>query len=115
MADLIACLSTGKGTWSSVVSLIKAEEWERVFLITNEFGKEKFQHEKAELIVVNGNVKNMSEQIYNALKGKVAFNDIALNFISGSGAEHMAIISAVLKLGVGIRFVIEEEGKIKEI
>jgi len=115
MTDLIACLTTGKGTWSSVVSLIKAEEWDNIFLITNEFGKEKFSHEKAQLIVVKGGISEMAEQIHAALKGKVSFNDVAVNFISGNGMEHMAMLSAILKLGVGIRFVTVEEGKIKEI
>ena len=42
MTRLIACLSTGKGTWSHVSRLINEESWDNVFLITNSFGKENF-------------------------------------------------------------------------
>jgi len=42
MTQLIACLSTGKGTWTTIARIISSEDWENLFLITNEFGKEKF-------------------------------------------------------------------------
>ncbi len=116
MTDLIACLSTGKGTWAEVLKVINAEEWNKVYLLTNEFGKEKFNHEKAELIVINEKeIKPMSNEIYEKLKGKVKFNDVAVNIVSGSGKEHMALLPALLKLGVGIRFVTVENEKIMEI
>jgi len=31
--------------------------------------------------------------------------EVAVNFISGSGNEHMSILSTLLKLGLGIRLV----------
>ena len=37
------------------------------------------------------------------LKGKIKDPEIDINFISGTGREHMALMSALLKLGVGIR------------
>ena len=37
MTDLIACLSTGKGTWEHVARVINCMEWNNIFLITNEF------------------------------------------------------------------------------
>lgn len=117
MADLIACLSTGKGTWVEVIKLISLESWDHVYLITNSFGKENFKHDKAELIVINDNapIKTISDTIYKSLQGRVAFADVAVNFISGTGKEHMALISALLKLGVGIRFVTNEENSMVEL
>jgi len=54
MTTLIACLSTGKGTWGHVSRLIQDHEWEKIFLITNEFGKENFNNQKnAEFILTN--------------------------------------------------------------
>ena len=41
MTELIAFLSTGKGTWANVSGLIKGESWDKVYLLTNDFGKEK--------------------------------------------------------------------------
>ena len=36
MTDLIACLSSGKGTWGHVNRLISDGEWGKIFLITND-------------------------------------------------------------------------------
>ena len=40
MPELIACLSTGKGTWGHVSRLIDDGKFDKVYLITNEFGQE---------------------------------------------------------------------------
>ncbi|MDP6641997.1 MAG: hypothetical protein QGF74_01280 [Candidatus Nanoarchaeia archaeon] len=107
MTNLIACLSTGKGTWGHVSRLIQDGEWENIYLITNDFGKENFSNEKkAELIVINPikPVKELITELETKLKGKTD-GEIALNLVSGSGKEHMAILSALLKLGVGVRLV----------
>ena len=41
--------------------------------------------------------------------------EVGLNFISGTGKEHMALLSAVLKLGIGIRFFALTKDGVKEI
>jgi len=43
MTELVACLSTGKGTWGHVSRLIADGTWEKIILITNDFGKENFK------------------------------------------------------------------------
>jgi hypothetical protein len=118
MTDLIACLSTGKGTWAHVSRLIEEQEWDNIFLITNEFGKENFQPKKqVEYILINSNrfLSELAEDIKAQLKEKVNPADVAVNLISGSGKEHMAIISALLKLGLGIRLITLTPRGIKEI
>ena len=114
MPELIACLSVGKGTWGHVNQLIQENKWDKIFLITNEFGQENFsKSEKAEFLVINPNqgLRELRDEIYSKLKDKVKETEVAVNFISGSGKEHMALISAILKLGVGIRLVaITKEG-----
>ncbi len=118
MAELIACLSTGKGTWGHVGRLMQDEKWGEIFLITNEYGKENFtKNEKTEFIVVNpsSGIKELREDIYNKLKEKIKSSEVAVNFISGSGREHMALISALLKLGIGIRLIALTKEGIEEI
>lgn len=118
MTELVACLSTGKGTWEQVSRLIDGQEWENIILITNDFGKEKFTSDKKfEMIVVNSNetISNLVEQISSGLKEKIKATEVAVNMISGSGKEHMAMLSALLKLGVGIRFIALTQDGIKEI
>lgn len=116
MTDLIACLSTGKGSWNEVNSLIKSENWERIILITNSFGKENYKGE-ATLVVVNPDVSldALTKEIKSALGELKLRHEVALNFISGSGKEHMALLSALLQLGVGIRLVYAENNTMKSL
>ena len=117
MTSLIACLSTGKGTWGHVSRLIADENWDKIFLITNEFGKENFKLEKeGEFMVVDqrASLPELRDEVVGKLKGKLE-GDIAVNLISGTGKEHMAIVSALLKLGIGIRFIALTKDGIKEI
>src|SRR3989344_4595905 len=117
MTDLIGWLKSGKGTWGDVNRLISGGEWGKIFLITNEFGKENFYNEKnAEMIVIDERkgLEDLRDDIYNILKDKVK-DEVAINIISGTGKEHMAVIAAVLKLGVGLRFMALTKDGIKEI
>ena len=118
MVCLVASLSIGKGTWIHVSKLIQEGEWNKVFLITNTFGKENFKNTKnSELIVVddNKNLEELRDEIKKNLNNKLTDTEVAVNFISGSGKEHMAIISAILQLGYGIRLVASTENGVKEI
>ncbi|MSR86258.1 hypothetical protein EXS74_02590, partial [Candidatus Woesearchaeota archaeon] len=97
MTDLVCCLSTGKGTWIEVTKLINNHEWRNIFLITNDFGKEKFTSEKpVKLILIDANkgTESMKKIIQEALDGKVS-GDVAINMVSGSGVEHMAMLTAL--------------------
>lgn len=112
MTTLIALLSTGKGTWTEVMRLMGQAEWEKIILVTNQFGKEKFNHERPyTLIVVDFSqplgtlVKELGERIAETVPGGLA-TEVALNFSSGIGKEHMAVLSAVLKSGLAIRLVV---------
>lgn len=117
MTILIACLSTGKGTWGHVSKLIEDENFEKVILITNDFGKENFQKkENTELIAFNFNqgLIELRDEIYNSLRDRVK-EEVAVNIVSGAGKEHMALLSAILKLGVGMRFLAITKDGVKEI
>jgi hypothetical protein len=108
MTVLIACLTTGKGSWASVNELINSTDWEKIYLITNDFGKEKFTSPKNfEFVIINpdSSTNEIKNNVFNQLKGKIKETEVALNFCSGSGKEHMAVISAVLNLGLGVRLV----------
>lgn len=118
MTDLVACLSSGEKGWAHVVRLVKEQDWKKVFLITNDFGKDNFKAEKeVEFVVVDMQkpVFELIEDIKKGLKGKLTDLEVALNLVSGSGKEHMAILSALLKLGVGVRLVAVTKDGIREL
>jgi hypothetical protein len=108
MTDLIACLSTGKGTIGHIAKVIEGMEWSKIFLIKNEFAKDELKTEKnieTILIDTKKTITEMAIDIKKALEGKITDLEVALNIVSGEGREHMAIISALLQLGLGIRLV----------
>ena len=116
--ELIAYLSTGKGTWGHVSRMVQDGDFEKVYLITNEYGKENYTaDEKTELIAVNSSqgLKELRDEIRAVLKEKIKGSEVAVNFVSGTGKEHMALMSALLKLGVGIRFMALTKDGVEEI
>ncbi|MFH2019870.1 MAG: hypothetical protein ABIJ34_00500 [archaeon] len=118
MATLVALLSTGKGTWAEVAKIIRAHDWEKVYLITNEFGAGTFTKlENTEFIVINpdSSVEEIIDSIKKGLTQKIMDTEVALNMSSGTGKEHMATLSALLKLGLGIRLITIANDAVKEL
>jgi hypothetical protein len=118
MTELVAVLSTGKGTWTEVIKLINNQEWEKIYLVTNDFGKNTFKKsDNMEFIVINPDesIELLISHIQQQLKDKLAGPEVALNLYSGTGKEHMALLSALLKLGLGIRLVTFTVNGIKEL
>lgn len=110
MKTIIALLSTGKGTWTEVLNILKSEEWDKIFIVTNDFGKEKFSFPNTEFIICdfNNSIKEIRNSITEKLKG-IPETEVAINISSGTGKEHTALISAVLKAGLGPRLVYYDE------
>ncbi|MBC8500487.1 MAG: hypothetical protein H8D38_01865 [DPANN group archaeon] len=117
MTSLVACLSSGKGTWAQLIEIIRGAQWDDVFLITNEFGKEKFKEKNVKLVILdlNKSPNILSDEIVDALHEKDLGTEVAINISSGTGNEHMALLSAILKLGLGVRFVFSKNGKVEEL
>tara|TARA_Y100000310_G_scaffold163852_1_gene163688 strand:- start:2243 stop:2593 length:351 start_codon:yes stop_codon:yes gene_type:complete len=105
--ELIALLSTGKGTWAQVAGLIKYGDWEKVIILGDDFAKQFTSEKKFEFINIdlNKKIKDLKEEFSKKLKGKIKGTEVFLSVASGSGKEHMALISALINLPVGIRFV----------
>jgi prefoldin subunit 5 len=103
--ELVALLSTGKGTWAQVAGVINHGEWDKVILIGNDFAK-KFKTDQASEFIEykTSRLTELKEELSKKLKGKIKGTEVALSIASGSGKEHMALISALLSLPVGIRF-----------
>lgn len=115
MTQLITLLSSGKGTWGSVAKL--CSQFEETILITNDFGKDKFTpNSNIQLIVcdLQAPLHVLQDTFLKELRPVVKGTEVALNMVSGSGNEHMALLSALLKLGVGIRLVVPGENTFEE-
>ena len=117
MVSLIAVLSSGKGTWGHVSSLMNSNKWKKVYLICNEFAYENFKIDTSKVLKLKFDEKNPEkslEKLSLFFKKEIKDFEIALNLVSGTGIEHMMLISSLLKAGLGIRFVYIKNGEIKE-
>ena len=104
--ELVALLSSGKGTWAQVAGLMKYGEWDKVILIGDDFAK-TFTHENDfEFIQVDlgMKLKELKDELSLKLKNKFDGMEVALSMASGDGKEHMALVSALINLPVGVRF-----------
>ena len=104
--ELVALLSTGKGSWSQVSGLLKYGEWDNITILGSEFAQKFSSEKKFEFIKVDLDKRlgDLREEFMEKLKGKIKGTEVALSIASGDGKEHMALISALLNLPVGIRF-----------
>ena len=71
--ELIALLSTGKGTWAQVSGLMNHGGWDKIILLGSDFAKD-FKHEKKfEFIKVDldKKIKDLRDEFSKKLKGKI--------------------------------------------
>lgn len=106
--ELVALLSSGKGTWGQVSGLVSRGEWEKIILVGDAFAKNFTTQKKSEFIQANlsQGLRDLQKELSEKLKGKISGLEVALSIASGSGKEHMALISALLNLPVGIKFTV---------
>jgi len=118
MTDLIACLSDNNKEIGHLKRVIEGEDWNKVFLIYDSNIEEKIESGKTiEYIPVNMS-KTLSELIEfltTEFKTKVKGTEAAVNLICASGKEHMAVMSAIMKSGLGFRFAAITKEGVKEV
>lgn len=104
--ELVALLSSGKGTWAQVAGLVNRENWDKIILVGDDFA-EKFTISKPHEFIkfdTNSSIIEMKQELAKKLQGKFDGTEVALSIASGEGREHMALISALLSIPVGVRF-----------
>ncbi len=105
--ELVALLGIGEGTWGQVAGVINHGDWDSIILLGNSFAKKFTVQKDFEFIEINSSaITELKEEIQRKLKGKIKGTEVALSIASGTGREHMALISALLSLPVGIRFTV---------
>jgi hypothetical protein len=95
MSTLICVLGSGKGSWGHITRLISDGNWKSIYLISNDWGKEKFNPNKTvNWITINTNMgfDLMAKTIKDSLPND---SDIVTNFLSGDGKVHMATVQAL--------------------
>jgi hypothetical protein len=119
MTDLVTIVSSDNlGEWKHVLKVIEGMEWNNIYVLVNEEANKKFKANKPiQKIVIDPKKTTLQiiSHIKQHLEGKFDDMCVAVNMISGSGKEHMAIVSALLQMGLGIRICALTEKGVKEI
>lgn len=105
--ELIALLSSGKGTWGQVAGLINRGEWDNIILIGTEFAEKFSCQKKHDFIKVktSSSILDLRDELREKLKGIIKGLEVSVSIASGDGKEHMALLSALLSIPVGVRLV----------
>ena len=115
MTILIAIISKQIPANNHVSKLVEGQQWDKIILIGDT--KDSFSCNK-EFDFVQTSERTTSELtdfLKTELKNKVSGTEVAINLISGEGKLHMALVSSILKLGMGIRLVVATKEGVREL
>jgi len=102
--SFLGVLGVGKGTWGHVARLITEGQYDKVLLVSNEWGKANFKPSReCEWILLNNRVG--FEALKDEIKSKLPDGEIAVSLASGSGKEHMAVLAALKEKGSNYKIV----------
>lgn len=107
--ELVAFLGDDKDNWGQVSALVKRGEWERVIIVKNKTAEGFPESERCEQISFDSGkpLIELKEEMISKLGAKLKGDfEVALSIASGNGKEHMALISALLSIPVGIKLVV---------
>lgn len=109
--ELVAFLGKDKENWGQISALVSKLDAEKIIIVKN---KNVDNNEilallkKCEIININSD-KSLIElkgEMLEKLKEKIGGSfEVALSLASGNGKEHMALISALLSIPVGVKLV----------
>ncbi len=105
--ELIAFLGNDRENWGQITGLTKRANWDKIILVKNK-NADEFPSNNEEIISVNSekSLLELKEELMGKLKRKIKGIEVALSIASGNGKEHMALISALLSIPVGVRLVV---------
>lgn len=107
--DFVAFIGEDKESWGQIKGIANRIECDRTILIVNKKVAGFPVDSKTEIIKVNSDkpLVELKDEIKTALKAKLGKEfDAAVSLASGNGKEHMALISALLGVPIGIRLVV---------
>lgn len=106
--ELVSFIGNDKENWGQTSALMKRGEWDNVIIVKSSKVSDFPLVRNAALIEVNTEnpLVELKKEIISKIGGKLKDFEVSLSLASGNGKEHMALISALLSIPVGIRLVV---------
>lgn len=106
--EFVAFIGKDKENWGQITALLNRLEYDKAIIVKS--SDEEFAvNEKCTLVKVDSKktLLELKESIQSKLKPLLSGDfEVSLSLASGSGKEHMALLSALLNVPVGIRLVV---------
>lgn len=106
--ELVAFLGEDREAWGQVTGLINHGVWEKIILVKSKTSPDYNSSKPTDIVSVDTSksLLDLKEDIIKKLRTKFSGFDVHVSLASGNGKEHMALISALLSVPVGIRLVV---------
>lgn len=115
---LVVWLTGDQGSHLHVQKLIDSSLWHKIIVIGSKDSLNSIKLQKQVDLVsldLSMQIPILSEEIGRSLSRLVTDFEVYVNFVSGSGKEHMALLSALIRNGLAIRLVAMTPAGVKEI
>ena len=116
--ELVAFVGDDKENWGQISALMKRSDADKIYLIVKK-GVDGFpRDDRTEIVEVNSSsgILELKKEIVEKMRTKLSGDfEVSLSLASGNGKEHMALISALLTVPVGIRIVVFTKDGIEHI
>lgn len=106
--NLVAFVGKDRESWGQITALINRMECEKVVLVINDEVGDFPANAKCAKVEVDSAAPmlELKKEMMEKIKSKIGNDfEVGVSLASGNGKEHMALISALLSIPVGIRLV----------
>ena len=106
--NLVAFVGSDKENIGQVAALVNRMECEKIIIIKKTGTDAVPQNDRTEIIEIDTSqsIAELKKQLQEKLKKSLSNDfEVALSMASGNGKEHMALLSALLNIPVGVRLV----------
>lgn len=106
--ELVAFVGTDTENLGQITALINRMECDKIILVKDKDAPDLATSPKCKTIVVDSSrpLTGLTFDMQEGLKKELSKEfEVALSIASGNGKQHMAILSALLNIPVGIRIV----------
>ncbi|MDO8460173.1 MAG: hypothetical protein Q7S74_03625 [Nanoarchaeota archaeon] len=106
--EIVASVGTDKENWGQILALLNRAEYEKAIIVKNRNAESFPVNDRCIVIEIDSSLSlvNLKSYLLEKLKKELSGDfEVNLSIASGTGKEHMALVSALLSVPVGIRLV----------
>ncbi|MBM3230149.1 hypothetical protein FJZ22_00635 [Candidatus Pacearchaeota archaeon] len=107
--EFVACVGTDEQNWGQITALLNRLEYEKAVLVVDAMASGYPTNDTCTIIKIDMSqpLLPLQREIQDKLKKTVGGEfEVALSLASGTGKEHMAVLSALLNIPVGVKLVV---------